>query len=79
MKRFSINIGDGLNEWLDKESEKTGFTKNALCHMAIERFQEQRDGMNNLKALGALNELLETMKTDGAELDLSSFIKEGKN
>lgn len=78
-KRFSINIGEELNDWLDEESEKTGFTKNALCHMAIERYREQREGMNNLKALNSFNELLEAMRTTDTDLDLSSFIKGGRN
>lgn len=74
-KRVSLNIGEELNDWLDQESERTGFTKNALCHMAIERYKEQREGMKQMKALERLNELIEAMNTGDKNADAQKILE----
>ncbi|WP_226038585.1 hypothetical protein [Aquibacillus saliphilus] len=67
-KRVSLIIGEELNNWLDEESKKTGFTKNALCHMAVERYKEQREGLKQVKALESLTELLESMQSGNTDI-----------
>lgn len=52
-KLFRINsrIGHSQNDWLEKESEKTGISKSGLMQMALEQYIASKEaiaGMNNM-------------------------------
>lgn len=68
MSLFRVNarISTSQNEWLDKESEKTGISKSGLVQMAVEQYISQKEtitAMNNMHDMYAkLEEIQEELQ-----------------
>lgn len=60
MVRINTRISSSLNEWLDKQSERTGVPKSTLIHLALEQYVNQKEAIDvmglMMKKLEALEE-----------------------
>jgi len=60
MVRINTRISSSLNEWLDKQSERTGVPKSTLVHLALEQYVNQKEAIDvmglMMKKLEALEE-----------------------
>lgn len=48
MVRVNTRISATLNEWLDKQSERTGIPKSTLIHLALEQYVTQKDAIDTM-------------------------------
>lgn len=62
MFRVNTRIGLDANEWLDKESERTGVPKSTLIHLAIEQYIQQKEVINSMSGMGTVEVLLERIE-----------------
>lgn len=62
MFRVNTRIGLDANEWLDKESERTGVPKSTLIHLAIEQYIQQKEVINSMSGMGTVEVLLERLE-----------------
>lgn len=62
MFRLNTRVSVQANEWLDRESEKTGIPKSVLVLMAVEQFIQQREVMSKMADMGQIVEALERLE-----------------
>lgn len=56
--RINARISSEINDWLDAESAKTGITKSALVHLALEQYIQQKEVIHSMRDIGMLNEVV---------------------
>lgn len=61
--RVNTRIGEHHNEWLDKESKRTGVSKSGLIQLAIDSYKMQNEAIHTLdqmvKKIDNLENLIE--------------------
>lgn len=61
--RVNTRIGEHHNEWLDKESARTGVSKSGLIQLAIDSYKMQNEAIHTLdemvKKIDNLENLIE--------------------
>ena len=61
--RVNTRIGEHHNEWLDKESKRTGISKSGLIQLAIDSYKMQNEAIHTLdemvKKIDNLENLIE--------------------
>ena len=62
MFRINTRISVKSNEWLDKESYKTGIPKSTLILLAIENYIQQKEAFEMMGDMGMLVERLERIE-----------------
>lgn len=65
-KLFRINsrIGKVQNEWLEKESEKTGISKSGIMQLALEQYISQKEAVAAMNNMTELYTKLETIEKE---------------
>lgn len=62
MFRINTRISVRSNEWLDKESHRTGIPKSTIILLAIENYIQQKEAMEMMGDMGMLLERLERIE-----------------
>ena len=62
MFRINTRVSVQANEWLDKESEKTGIPKSVLVLMAVEQYIHNKEVMSNMADMGGIVKALERLE-----------------
>ena len=62
MVRVNTRISKDINDWLDKEKEKTGVPKSTLIFLALEQYVQQQSVMREFSNLGIVIEKLESLE-----------------
>lgn len=61
MFRINANISAELNDWLDQESARTGYSKTTLIMLAIENYKQQKTVQSQVSELSLLISRLENL------------------
>lgn len=61
-KRYNITISKELAEWLEKQAESYGCPVSSMIAMAVGQYKQQCEGMNAMKDMGKLYELIEQIQ-----------------
>lgn len=62
LQRVNARLGYTQNEWLDKESEKTGISKSSLIQMAVEQYIQNKMALNAMTEGPELMDRLESFE-----------------
>lgn len=69
--RVGARISVDLNDWLDKESKKTGLSKSSIVMIATENYRREKEAMGMMADMGQLvekiNQLEEVVKRSDPE------------
>ena len=62
MHRINVRISLKANEWLDKESAETGFSKSTMVMLALEQYIQQKQALQGMHDMNNLVERLERIE-----------------
>ena len=60
--RLNTRVSIQANEWLDRESEKTGIPKSVLVMMAVEQYIQTKEAMASMADMGQVVAALERLE-----------------
>ena len=62
MVRVNTRLSADLNDWLDKESEKSGLSKSSIIMMAAENYRKEKEVMKGMADMGELVAKIERLE-----------------
>lgn len=60
--RVNTRISKTLNDWLDKRSFDTGYSKSTLVMLAIENYQQQVDVIDKMQDISVIYKEIQEIK-----------------
>lgn len=60
--RVNTRISKTLNDWLDKRSKETGYSKSALVMLAIENYYQQTEVVKRMGDMATIYQELQEIK-----------------
>ena len=60
--RVNTRISKNLNDWLDKRSKETGYSKSALVMLALENFYQQTEVVEKMGDMATIYQELQEIK-----------------
>jgi len=58
MHRLNVRISLKANDWLDKESAQTGFSKSTMVTLALEQYIQEKQALQGMHDINSLIERL---------------------
>lgn len=62
MQRINVRISIKANEWLDRESAETGFSKSTMVMLALEQYIQQKQALQGMHDMNSLVERLDRIE-----------------
>lgn len=62
MVRLNARVSKYVNDWLDKESDKTGVPKSTLIYLALETYINQKEAMTMMNNMDGIMKRLEAVE-----------------
>lgn len=62
MVRVNTRISEELNDWLNRESERSGLSKSAIMMMATENYRREKEAFGMMSDMGELVAKIENLE-----------------
>lgn len=62
MQRINVRISIKANDWLDRESAETGFSKSTMVMLALEQYIQQKQALQGMNDIHNLVERLDRIE-----------------